>query len=115
MKTVAAPIAATSAPAGRRGCSCGRDRYEGGRREGADPLPVVEPEATPLPRASGEEDGHTLRSQDGGFSPAPAFLQPRAESVVREEAEPAPEPRRRRTRAPKAAAEPTAPASDDEG
>ncbi len=71
---------------------------------------MVEPEAIPLPRAAAEDDGHTLRSQDGGFSPAPAFLQPRAETVVREDGEPAPEPRRRRTRA----AKPAAPVSDDE-
>ena len=86
-----------------------RDRFEGRPREVAatDPLPVVEPEATPLTGRSGGEDtgAHTLRSQDGGFSPAPAFLQARPESPAAEEAEAAPEPRRRRTRTPKPAAE----------
>jgi hypothetical protein len=69
-------------------------------------MPVVEPEATPLTRvAASEEATHTLRSHDGGFSPAPAFLQARPESAGGEEAEAAPEPRRRRTRTPKPAAE----------
>jgi hypothetical protein len=69
---------------------------------------VVEPEATPLTAApAGEESSsRTLRSQDGGFSPAPAFLQARSEAPASEDAEAAPaEPRRRRTRTPKAAAE----------
>jgi hypothetical protein len=83
----------------------GRDRYENRPREGGqDPMPVVEPEATPLTAQSGgEESGsHTLRSQDGGFSPAPAFLQARPEAPAGgEDAEPAPEPKRRR-RAPRA-------------
>jgi len=86
----------------------GRDRFEGRPRDVAatDPLPVVEPEATPLTGRSGGEDSgaRTLRSQDGGFSPAPAFLQARPESAPAEDAEAAPEPRRR-TRKPKAAAE----------
>jgi hypothetical protein len=58
-------------------------------------LAVVEPEATPL----GAEGGHQLRSQDGGLSPAPAFLQARADrppESVAEESEPRRAPRRRR-------------------
>ena len=91
----------------------GRDRYEGRPpREGADPLPVIEPEATPLPRAAAEEtSSRKLRSQDGDFSPAPAFLQPRVESTGGDEPEAAPEPKRRRTRAPRPAADP-APADE---
>ena len=90
----------------------GRDRFENRapREGGSDPLPVVEPEATPLTgRSGGEESGsHTLRSQDGGFSPAPAFLQSRPEAPAAEEAEAPPEPRRRtRTRKPAAEAAPT--------
>ena len=89
-------------------------RYEGRPREGSDPLPVVEPEATPLPRAAAEDDAHTLRSQDGGFSPAPAFLQSRAEAPARDDGEAAPEPRKRRPRAPKAAtAKDSTPSSDE--
>ena len=83
----------------------GRDRFEGRPpRDSADPLPVVEPEATPLPRAA-EDASRTLRSQDGGFSPAPAFLQPRAESTGGDAPEAAPEPKRRRTRTPRPAAD----------
>ncbi len=96
-----------------------RDRFEGqGRsenrpREASDPLPVVEPEATPLPRAA-EDASHTLRSQDGGFSPAPAFLQARPEAPAGgDEPEAAPEPRRRRTRAPRAAAGDAPPPADE--
>ena len=77
-------------------------------RESVDPLPVVEPEATPLTRAASEDSAHTLRSHDGGFSPAPAFLQARPESAGGEEAEAAPEPRRRRTRTAKPAADTSA-------
>lgn len=82
-----------------------RDRERAERN--ADPLPVVEPEATPLTASERREDSPTLRSEDGGFSPAPAFLQSRPEP----EAEAAPEPRRRRTRAPRKDAE-TAPAEE---
>lgn len=91
----------------------GRDRYADRPAEsaGADPLPVVEPEALPLTRPRQEEaPSPTLRSQDGGFSPAPAFLQSRVEAAPEEAAEPAPEPRRRR-RSPRQAEE-TAPADE---
>jgi hypothetical protein len=74
---------------------------------------VVEPESTPLPRAAADDEAHTLRSQDGGFSPAPAFLQSRPESPAREESEPAPEPRRRTRRPRAAAAEDATPPSDE--
>jgi len=93
----------------------GQGRYENRPREGSDPLPVVEPEATPLPRAAAEDASHTLRSHDGGFSPAPAFLQARPEAPASEEAaEPAPEaaPRRRRTRGPRPAEDVPAPADE---
>jgi hypothetical protein len=62
-----------------------------------DPLAVVEPEPGPL----GGEGGHHLRSQDGGLSPAPAFLQARADRPPESVAEDS-EPRRpRRRRAPR--------------
>ncbi len=96
-----------------------QDRYEGrGDRQGqpsgqaADPLPVVEPEATPL-TAERRDDTATLRSQDGGFSPAPAFLQSRIDSPPETTEPAAAEPRRRRGRPPRrvegetATAEPT--------
>lgn len=94
------------------------DRYPERAAEApaSDPLPVIEPESTPLPRPrqdarQEESSAHTLRSQDGGFSPAPAFLQPRAETVAEEPAEPAPEPRRRR-RAPRQTEASAAPADE---
>ncbi|HUO23929.1 MAG TPA: DUF4167 domain-containing protein [Caulobacteraceae bacterium] len=66
-------------------------------REERDPLAVVEPEAAaPL-----GDSGHQLRSQDGGLSPAPAFLQARADrppEAIAEESEPR---RTRRRRAPR--------------
>ncbi len=75
---------------------------------------MVEPEATPLPKAPAEDAAHTLRSQDGGFSPAPAFLQARAEAPAAEEPQAAPAaPRPRRTRAPRAPKD-AAPTSSDE-
>jgi hypothetical protein len=51
-----------------------------------------------------EPDTVQLRSEDGGFSPAPAFLQPReprpeAVAVAVEGEEARPRPRRRRRRA----------------
>lgn len=60
-----------------------RERTYEPRGERADPLAVVEPKASPLTSApertadrSGEPDGGgVLRSQDGGVSHAPAFLQ----------------------------------------
>jgi hypothetical protein len=68
-----------------------------------DPLPVVEPRASPLPSGEAERaSGPMLRSQDGSASQAPAFLQPRAEPPKPETAEEAePRPRARRRRAPR--------------
>ena len=40
-------------------------------------MAVVEPQATPLTTAEPTEQARMLRSQDGGLSEAPAFLQPR--------------------------------------
>jgi len=63
----------------------------------ADPLPVVEPQGTPL-TTEATPPSPVLRSQDGGFSHAPAFLQPRVEPTAEaaEEGEPSRRPRRRR-------------------
>ncbi|MDR3511760.1 MAG: DUF4167 domain-containing protein [Caulobacteraceae bacterium] len=66
----------------------------------ADPLPVVEPRAAPLAPEIEQPGSPILRSQDGGVSHAPAFLQaPRVEpkpEAAAEEAEPRPRTRRRR-------------------
>jgi uncharacterized protein DUF4167 len=83
------------------------DRYRDDRRferneRAADPLAVVEPQAQPL-AASAEPSPASpiLRSQDGGVSQAPAFLQARSEP--RPEADEAGEarPRSRRRRGPR--------------
>ena len=72
----------------------------------SDGMAVVEPQATPLVGVSEPSEGSpVLRSQDGGVSHAPAFLQarePRAEAP-RPEAEDEGEkrPRARRRRAPR--------------
>jgi len=71
-----------------------------------DPLAVVEPETTPLTSAEPQ-----LRSQDGALSPAPAFLQPRAERVETEAAAPR---RTRRPRAPRAVETGAAPTETEE-
>jgi hypothetical protein len=87
-----------------------RDRYEprGGERNGerADPLAVVEPQATPLTAEAAPEAGSpVLRAQNGDVSHAPAFLQTRAETPAASEAEAPAEPKKRRGRPPKKAAE----------
>ncbi|MDB5461298.1 MAG: hypothetical protein JWO72_3039 [Caulobacteraceae bacterium] len=78
----------------------GRERFERGDRPARDPMAVVEPEATPLTsEAPAEEGQRQLRSQDGSLSPAPAFLQARADSpprAVEAEVGEAKKPRRRR-------------------
>ncbi|MDX9996908.1 MAG: DUF4167 domain-containing protein [Phenylobacterium sp.] len=75
-----------------------RDRGERGDRPERDPLPVTEPQATPLVAAE-ERPSPVLRDAEGGESHAPAFLQssvaPRTETADGEEA-PAKRPRRRR-------------------
>jgi hypothetical protein len=82
---------------------------------------VVEPNAAPLPTAAPvrepEPQGEVLRSEDGGVSHAPAFLQARAEPRAEASEEPAGEARRpRRRRAPRTfEAGDTAPAEADEG
>jgi hypothetical protein len=73
-------------------------RYERSDKA-SDPLAVVEPQASPLTNESAGAPSPLLRSQDGGFSHAPAFLQPRAEASRPEaaaDAEATPRPRRRR-------------------
>jgi hypothetical protein len=94
-----------------------RDR-DRDRPERNDPMPVVEPEATPLtaaaataPAAAASEDFH-LRSQDGDLSPAPAFLQPRADAGETAEPKRVRAPRRRR--APRGFEEGGAPANATE-
>jgi hypothetical protein len=89
------------------------DRYRDDRRfeRSNDPLAVVEPQATPLTAEAEQSGSPILRSQDGGVSQAPAFLQARSE--------PRPEvddgdnrPRSRRARRPRGldGDEPSAPA-----
>jgi hypothetical protein len=76
-----------------------------------DPLAVVEPEATPLTTNEPQLREPQLRSQDGALSPAPAFLQPRAERVETEAAETR---RPRRTRTPRAVDGGQSPAETEE-
>jgi hypothetical protein len=77
----------------------------------ADPLAVVEPHAAPLTALDAEQSSSpVLRSQDGGTSQAPAFLQARIEPKPEASDDAEPRPRARRRRAPRsfegAAAEP---------
>jgi hypothetical protein len=79
------------------------DRADRAERN-ADPLAVVEPHAAPLTQAPEAEQPSSpvLRSQDGGTSQAPAFLQARVEPPKPEGAEEGePRPRARRRRAPR--------------
>jgi hypothetical protein len=75
-----------------------RPRYE----RAGDPLAVVEPQASPLTAEAEPASSPMLRSEDGGISEAPAFLQARPEAkpesapVAGEEEEARPRPRRRR-------------------
>lgn len=78
----------------------GGERRERSDRPERDPLPVTEPQATPLVAAE-ERPSPMLRDAEGGESHAPAFLQssvaPRAETPDSEDgAAPAKRPRRRR-------------------
>jgi hypothetical protein len=87
-----------------------RPRYERAERA-ADPLAVVEPQARPLTADLDQPGSPILRSQDGGVSEAPAFLQarePRPEAAA--DTGEAPRPRRRR--APRAADEQSASPAD---
>ena len=82
-----------------------RPRYDRSERV-ADPLAVVEPRPAPLTPEPEQAGSPILRSQDGGVSHAPAFLQarpavaaapaePKPEAAA-EDGEPRPRPRRRR-------------------
>jgi hypothetical protein len=95
-----------------------RPRYDRGERA-SDPLAVVEPQASPLTSEAEPTSSPILRSQDGGVSEAPAFLQARPEpkpEVVATEEEAKPKVRRRR--APRsfdaAGGEETTPAATEE-
>jgi hypothetical protein len=80
------------------------DRYRDDRRfertneRNGDPLPVVEPQATPLVSEADQPGSPMLRSQDGGLSQAPAFLQARSAPTAEADggADSQPKPRRRR-------------------
>ena len=104
-------------PEGRYG---ERPRSERISEEGREPAPSVEPDIPGLvePVApSSRGDGDMLRDEEGGLSPAPAFLQAPAPAPAAEDAEPrTPRPRRRRTRAAVEASDPgeaPAPAASD--
>jgi hypothetical protein len=89
-----------------------RPREDGGR-DGAPADAASEPAGMPV-----EDDGRMLRDEEGGLSPAPAFLQS-ATPVQRDDSAGDEEPRprrRRRTREPEASAEDAPPpaASDSE-
>jgi hypothetical protein len=88
----------------------GEARAEQAERTAADPMTVVEPEATPLPTTPvptpAPAPASVLRADDGDVSHAPAFLQVRP-AEPREEGTPEPRrPRRRRTPAAAVASEP---------
>ena len=79
-----------------------RPRAERNNERNADPLAVIEPQATPLTVEAEAPTSPFLRSHDGDVSHAPAFLKARAEP----RAEPAAEdgeakPRAKRRRAPR--------------
>jgi hypothetical protein len=88
-------------PRGERGGDERRERFERRDERPSDPLPVVEPQPTPI-AAADERPSPVLRDAEGGESHAPAFLQtpaavaaaPRPEGA--EEEAPARRPRRRR-------------------
>ncbi|MEO6338891.1 MAG: DUF4167 domain-containing protein [Caulobacteraceae bacterium] len=89
------------------------DRFEPRGDAPRDPMPVVEPRATPLTVEPAEvaETSQVLRSQDGGVSHAPAFLQGPAAVPSAEEGE-VRRPRGRPRRKP--AAESATPAEAEE-
>ena len=96
-----------------------RPRSERIREEGREPAPGVEPDIPgliePVAASSGGE-GDMLRDEEGGLSPAPAFLQAPAPAPAAEDAEPrTPRPRRRRTRATVEASDGEAPAPAPDG
>jgi hypothetical protein len=75
-----------------------RPRFDRSERV-SDPLAVVEPQASPLTSETEPPASPILRSQDGGVSEAPAFLQARSEprpETAGDEAEARPRARRRR-------------------
>jgi hypothetical protein len=80
----------------------GERRFERNERP-ADPLAVVEPHAAPLTQEAEPAASPMLRSQDGGLSQAPAFLQASRPGPAAEPAaeEPEARPRTRRRRAPR--------------
>lgn len=80
-----------------------RPRHDRSERA-ADPLAVVEPRPAPLAPEPEQPGSPILRSQDGGVSHAPAFLQARPEARPAAEAGEdgaEPRPRARRRRAPR--------------
>jgi hypothetical protein len=84
---------------GERGGEERRDRFERrDERPERDPMPVVEPQPTPIAAAVEERPSPMLRDAEGGESHAPAFLQapPAAPRAEGEEEAPARRPRRRR-------------------
>jgi hypothetical protein len=78
-----------------------RPRYDRAERP-SDPLPVIEPQASPLTGDAETSGSPFLRSHDGGVSHAPAFLQARPETRPEPAAEDGEaKPRARRRRAPR--------------
>ncbi|HZC16028.1 MAG TPA: DUF4167 domain-containing protein, partial [Caulobacteraceae bacterium] len=76
-----------------------RPRNDRGAERNSDPMPVVEPRATPLISEAEQPGSPILRSQDGGVSHAPAFLQARPAPAAAQadvDGEERPKPRRRR-------------------
>ena len=76
-------------------------RPERGNERNNDPLPVVEPQATPLVSEVEQPGSPILRSQDGGISQAPAFLQARGTPVPEADNDGEARPKARRKRAPR--------------
>jgi hypothetical protein len=83
------------------------DRYRDDRRfertteRNGDPLPVVEPQASPLVSEADQPGSPMLRSQDGDLSQAPAFLQARSAPAAEADSNGDSQPKPRRRRAPR--------------
>ena len=97
----AADRSANDRPREDRSAREDRPRYDRAERP-SDPLAVIEPQASPLTGDADASGSPFLRSQDGGVSHAPAFLQARPETRPEPAAEDGEaKPRARRRRAPR--------------
>jgi hypothetical protein len=89
-----------------------RPRNDRNAERGGDPMPVVEPQATPLVSEAEQPASPILRSQDGGVSHAPAFLQARSAPAPQADSDGEERPKPRRRRAPRGESEGPAASAD---